>query len=324
MINENDKNKLKNLTESEFFDFLIEKHIKIKVREIFKRNKWILSVLILLIVGFGSFVGYKFYDFNKVNKDLTIQFGDLKSKMKVINSEADSLINVINVKIKEVNYEINSVKDFNKSVQRDYELMEKNMLYSLKTMDELFKSIMYQAEGIGLQMKSEREELNKILKKNLVFYDNAEKKSEQLNNLLEKATKIASTRYLFVERGIRHLGDDDYRPSSINLPYDNTNIIAVFHGVNAYDKKLPINNNDILTIKEVKEASIDLITITEGSQKKMSLILREHEAQYIANTRYMIELQYMYLPPNSIFQRVPDFIVLKIFIDDIISESLNQ
>lgn len=120
----------------------------------------------------------------------------------------------------------------------------------------------------------------------------------------------SSVRYLIAERSKRDSLKkefkiaNDYRPACLELPYSDEKLKVVFYGVN------------INQIKEgnSKEILIDLF-LNGKKLESVSGLFAERKIKNVITSNgqiYSIEPIFIYLPPNPIMHRIPDFVILKI------------
>jgi hypothetical protein len=137
---------------------------------------------------------------------------------------------------------------------------------------------------------------------------------DDMSALLDEIKIGSSTSYLFVELGDRSSTDREYRPASFRLPYSDLNLTAVFYKRHKFSEKvfMPALNKKVK--KDAKVAYLE-ITIDGPDRKTQTSLfeLREHEVKHIPETDYYLEAIFIYLPPNPLFIRIPDLVILKVF-----------
>jgi len=313
-----EKENLSQLAETEYFGYLVEKQIKKRISIIVKENKWFLIVLGAIILFFS---GYNIYSITGINAK--IEAGN--DKFKDIIDEANR--QYLNLKsqaetLNQYSQDFKSIRAEEIGIDgKNSDLLEQRIEFLKEQTDKIFKnSETYNSSLMSLESsyKEKFEELSEIelsINNKLTAFD----------SLLHNLRVLSSVKYLFLERSNRNIGDAEYRPSSLILPFSKYKLTTVF-----YDKKFFSKDDDSTVAdkkikKEYKEAMIDIyLELNNKIVKKNSYVLREHEAQNIPGTDFSIEATFIYLPPNPLMAyRIPDFVVLKISMNSEIMKDIK-
>jgi ribosomal protein S17E len=307
-------------TESGYYKYLVKEQIKAGIRDIVKAYKWYAYLVLALAVAFLGSVGIQVNNW----KD------NIGENAKEIDQLADStrkeMKRFASLELKNFTMTWNASLD---SIKLLSEAQLTNMLVQAKEHRDDFESsraavqatledeseMVRNAISDYKTTKARLDSLRQVMADELVVVRAAE------DSLLRNWSEIRATssiRYLFVERGNRTPLQAQYRPVTIQLPYSDLFITALFFEWDKFkDKQYSPEYQKTLKLP-VKEASVDLIiTDSKGYEsRKYSKILKEHEPTPLEDTNYQVEAIFIYMPPNLPLPFdlyvVPDFVVLKV------------
>jgi len=319
MTDEEKREELTKLAESKYFDYLIEKQIKSKVSDFARQRKWV-------IVAFGAivsfFLGYNIYSINDLNKNykaIASQFDNLKTDMQQFEQQANDIIEKSNHQfdiLKNQVQVVNDVIENLRTVREDEKDVYQETREILKSQLDLVSN---ESERIFDRNEAFEKSLSKLEQANQVkldqlktFEDSINDRLNALDSLMLENQIVSSTRYLFLERGDRNVGEFEYRPATLNLPFSNCKLTAVFHDQKSFKEEVFTSARNKTFKKEIKEAMVDIVLEDNQNTRKASYVLREQTPQVIPGTSYYIEASFIYLPPNPLV-RIPDFIILKVY-----------
>lgn len=312
---------LTDLSESKYFDYLIEKQIRLKISDLIRQQKWIIITIGFIVALFFGYNIYNIYGLNQKHVEIASQSKKLQSEMENYKNQWQDILDQSTIQFDNLSNKINLVNDFfknlksDRAVQEDFYKENRDFLKNqLKAISSESNRIFSRNEDLKNSLSSLKEINLKKLSELSNIKNDLEKKLEDLERTLQKTRTVASVKYLFVERGDRNLGEWEYRPSFIDLPFSNYKLTVIFYQQKKYSKKTLIKETNKTIKLTVKEATVDIILEDiNGSEKprKATLVFKEQSPQPIFDTNYYLEALFIYLPPNP-FVRIPDFVIFKV------------
>jgi len=322
-MDDDEKKFIEDVSKSEYFDFLLEKKLEKKLGSIIRKYKWIASAISILLVLIAYLIGIKIDNISQQKAEIEVEFTSFRKEM-------NRLIGDVEIKRKEIQ-SLKSFFDMFKDINDRY-----TDLYNDKY-QELEQTVINRVNQME-RLAEENREIRKNTKENLQSMQEDISGSEiNLKSKLEdweleqtdwererkELIKISSTVYAYIERGDdREPGTDEYRPEIVDLPFSDKSMRVTFNREESYITKNKENANEEL----IKEVEIN-ITIYDKDNREIfqnPYVLREKHPTNIPNTEHQIEAQFIYLPPNPLFQRIPDFVILAISLRESAFEKIFQ
>jgi len=314
MLSKDDKSKIEELTQCEYFDLIIERELDRKSREFIKQRKWIFSLILFFFLAIGSIFGWQVSDIAKENL-----------KFKTLNTNMKSQVDKMMVKSKKFDENIeNRISEFEnrfifiKEINQSYRELYKDEFTELKNKVnngvEGMASISKITEDFTIENAGKFEKLQSLI-------DSTQRK---VNNKMEivleemgEVKSISSVVYAYVEKGKdRKPGTKEYKPAFVDLPFSEELLVVTFNRVSKFQEKTFVTGRGVKVPR--KEAEL-FITIYDEEQNKVSenvMILQECKVASIPGTKHNIEAKFIYLPPNPTLivwpVIIPDFVILEI------------
>lgn len=298
---------IEEVTKSEYLDFILEREVEKKARELTQRYKWIFSTILFFLVVIASIFGWQLSDITKKKNELnsvlnkmTLEIENFEENVKTKKDEINNLFSYIS------KYNDNQLSYYEKEYGRLNEKAGTN-LTEINELSEMTRSFTDNAE-------EELEELQKNIEKT---QDEFSKKLNDWEDIISEMKKNSSVVYAYVERGNdRYPGTKEYKPASVNLPFSDKILTITFNKKSTYkeENKIPGKTGKV----KKKEVEVFISFYDERLQENVEkvLVLREREPTEIPNTDHMIEAKFIYLPPNPTFVLwpviIPDFVILEI------------
>lgn len=293
---------------SEYFDFIVEAKIKSKIGEMLRRYRWLFGLLLLLNLIILILFGYE-----AVNLRQEVRVAEEKSrKADELIGEAENFL--ANIEKTEEKFEkimgfkqefldmqdeiISDRKKYNEDAKADLEERMKEIrdLQLTKQSEELDKKL----KEIELKQQKTRDYLAKLE----TYKQTIAPEIERLSQTSSELKKIASVRYIYVERGDKAETGDEFRPVIATLPFSKDVLDVRFHT----QKK---ENN-------VKKVWVDVLLGDSLLFEDLQWTDREHinrqiKAEFISSEghTYKIDPVFIYLPPNPLYT-IPDYVILKV------------
>jgi hypothetical protein len=314
---EEDKKKyIEDISKSDYFDFVLEKQIQNKLSSLVKKYKWIGGLALAAIVFIGSLLGIEVRHLNQQKAEITSQFNAFKKEMTAIQedmerkrADIENLRDFFNM-FKEIN---DKYTEFYEGKYTDFNTQMRNNILEMQKLTEMAKTFRDETslklQNMSGDIESSQSNLNDIL------HDWDKERQEVI--------KISSTVYAYVERGNdREPGTKEYRPEFIDLPFSDKTMRVTFNAKRAYKEKNPDTGDEEL----VKEAELFITIFDRDLQliRKDPYLVREKRPIEIPETEHTLEAQFIYLPPNPPFQRIPDFVILAVSLKPDAYERLIQ
>jgi CHASE3 domain sensor protein len=294
-------------TKSEYFDFILEKEVEKKARELTQRYKWIFSVIMFFFVVIASIFGWQLSDISKKKDEInflsykmTLESARLENNIKTKKEEIDNLFSYITgMNDRQLSY-----------YEKEYGNLNQKVEQNLNKTDNLSDS----TRSFNITTEKKLEEMqSKIEKTDKEFND----KKETWQKVINEVKNTSSVVYAYVERGNdREPGTKEYKPAFVNLPFSDKMLTITFNRKSTYRGNADEPGKGVKIKK--KEVEVFISFYDEKLQRKVEevLILRERKPTEIPNTNHMIEAKFIYLPPNPTFviwpMVIPDFVILEI------------
>ena len=308
------KDFIEEATKSEYLDFILEREVEKKARELTQRYKWIFSVILFFLVAIASIFGWQLSDITKkkdkldsVLNKMTFESESFRENIKTKKEEIDNLFSYIS-KTNERQFNMND--QLLSFYDKKYEMLSEIVEKSLNNISDLSEST------IGFTTANEKS-LIKLQLEIKKVQDEFRKDKGVWQKDINEMKNISSVVYAYVERGNdRNPGTKEYKPAFVNLPFSDKILKITFNKKSTYMGETKVSGKDV-EIK-MKEVEICIKYPDEGTEKIKDkiLILREREPAEIPNTNHMIEAKFIYLPPNPTFVIwpviIPDFVILEI------------
>lgn len=293
---------------SEYFGFILERELRKKTSELLRRNKWILSLVLILVTIINSILGYQIWDIHSIKKT---QKGEIDKLISITNDYKKEAAN----KKREIDflndYMVNTTNmydKYNDFLSTRYADLNEQVNSSLRDQNEL-------SDKIQSFKESTKENLDKMGKDINNQIDTFNKQQKDWEDNRKEIMKISSTVYAYVERGNdRAPGSKQYRPKYIDLPFSQKKLVITFNKVKSKREKSKYGDyND-----RIKEAELYIKVLDANSVAIFSdaFIVAESKPKSIPETKHIIEAQFIYRPPNLPFYRVPDFVILAISLEE--------
>ena len=291
---------------SEYFNFILERELKQKVSEMLQRNKWILSLIMILIIIIITFLGFQISDVYKIKKTLKSEIDSLKIFANEYKVEATKKREEITFLDKIMDKSTNITDKYYEMLNTDYENIKKRVNSGLADQKTLSRQI-------KIFKDSTKKGLDNFNDKILTHINSVNSQIKDWEGDMDEIKNISSTVYAYVERGKeRYPGSNEYKPAYVDLPFSQNELVITFNkGKSKREKSEYGDYND--KIKEV-ELYIKVLDADNQSLFSDAFILRESRPKSIPETEHIIEAQFIYRPPNLPWYTIPDFVILAISI----------
>lgn len=310
-MNESDKDYIEKQTSSDYFKFLAKERIDESIKEYIHNYRWLIRIIIFLIVAICAIVGFDYYNF-------TNELTEYKDKFESLHSKAKTEVDTLRKYRDNLQYEIDRMKLDNVNVSQNLEHYYKmnsearsiNQLYINLIQDELHKLFVlkdtitnriYVDDKIRSKSSEELEQTKSLLKTlaPVVYELNARTELIEINS---------SIRYIIAERSDRHPSEPEFRPAILKLPYSEDYLKIVFYEILSDENPKEVVVDFYLNEDETPfETSAIGDVIDVKKQKKITFETSNH-------IKFEIISIFIYLPPNPLFQRIPDFVMFKVII----------
>ncbi len=303
---EEDKKKfVEDVSKSEYFDFLLEKQIQNKLNSYVKKYKWIGGVALAAIIIIGSFLGIEVRNLEKQRAEITSQFASFRQNMNTLQTDIESK----RADIEKLRDFFNMFKEINDRYTKFYE--DKYTDY-----DTRIQGYISDMQGLTEKTRNFRDEtrsdLDSMSGKISLSESNLTSALQNWDKERREVIKTSSTVYAYVERGNEtEPGSEEYRPEFIDLPFSDKTMRVTFNVQRKSKEKNAVSGED----EFVKEAKL-YITIYDEHMKPIRKdpywVQEKRPINLIQGTNHSLEAQFIYLPPNPLFQSVPDFVILAV------------
>lgn len=306
-------------TKSEYLDFILEREVEKKAKELTQRYKWIFSFFMFCLVVISSILGWQ-------SSDISSKKADVDFMTHKITLESEIFEKDMEIKRKEFNYLFSNINENNTLILS--ELEDKYIKLTKKIENELeeFTNLSDSTRSFTSKTGNKLEELQTDIEKTNKEF-NTKKKFWQDD--INEMKKISSVVYAYVERGydreFDELDPNEYKPTFINLPFSDKTLRITFNRKKIFKTIKIISGTEIIEKKKEAEVYITLFNeeMQEVKDTKKALVLFEREPQSILQNNYMIEAKFIYLPPNPLGIEIPDFVILEITLDPSKDEKLK-
>lgn len=319
-----DKEFIENLTKTEYCDYLIEKEIHKKSKEVVSKFKVVITSIISIIIAMNAFFGFKVNSISKNANKLSTKFDSiLVEKESIIDSMIDSKRNSIS--ILNNNFE-NSKQNYDRFKQ-NYDNLGEIINMQIKGFDSNLDlnnskliNLSKELKTFQSEKQSEYNQLLDTLKKTI------EKSEDNLKDWEEKKKEIirlSSCITVYVERANdteseKGKSNREYKPSYASLPFSDQSLRITFNQYKKLEKKVEGKlikyKQIVINITLINSVGKEIYSRSEFMIEKQHLKLFNETPLKIRGTKHIMQAEFIYLPPNPVVT-IPDFVILSISLD---------
>jgi hypothetical protein len=288
---------------SDYFDFIVETRVKEKSSELWKKYGLRLKlVLTVLTAAVGVFGLGSYFSYDKLKQ----QYTEYTTKVK----QADAILKQCQEMLKDVSNSNTATEGLRQSVKTMEEaVIQDQRKLNQDTKEDLSESIrelnQFNLPRIRDDMISARDSAKTLLDAIRSYQEKIDPQIAVLQDLAGKIRIASAVRHLFVERGDKWPSGDEYRPARMQLPYSKDVIEARFHQAveDDYPKVIQVDiyrNNEMVCENQI-------FTDVESPSSQPGIVIKSTDGY-----EYNLRAIFIYLPPNPLVYRMPDFCVLEL------------